>query len=131
MRAKFGTPLAAIGLAIWLLREILEMCKDIKEFNELFPGAVNWLGAPWFGPVVFIIGVCLYLWAHHDWKKGRNFFDSLYADYGVRYPKMSLVVVCLIGALVGAVASGKAWTYLAKRQEIQTASNNDRQQQDA
>ena len=44
---------------------------------------------------------------------------------------MSLILVCLVGALVGAVVSGKAWAHLAKRHEIQTTSNNSSQQQDA
>src|SRR6202521_3999455 len=120
VRARLGTPLAVLGLAFGLLREILGMFTDAKEFGELFPHALSCISAPWFGPLVFAVGIVLYLWAHHDWTHGKNFFDSLYADYGVKRPMTSLIIICLIGALVGAIAFGKTWKYIASRHTTTT-----------
>jgi len=99
------------------------MFSDAKEFGDLFSDALSWIAAPWFGPIVFAVGVILFLWAHYDWKRGSNFFDSLYADYGMSHPMISLVVICLIGALIGATVFGKTWKYIAKRHSSETASN--------
>jgi hypothetical protein len=115
VRARIGTPVAALGFLIFLLREFLGMFTDAKEFHELFPGAPGWIGRPWFGPVVFVVGIALYLWAHHDWHKGRSIFDTLYLEYGAKHPKMTLIIICVIGALMGATVFGKSWQYIQKR----------------
>jgi hypothetical protein len=105
------------------------MFSDAKEFHELFPAAISWIASPWFGPIVFAVGIGLYLWAHHDWHKGQNIFDALYTQYGAKHPRMALTIVCLLGALIGATAFGKGWQYIAKRNVTsQQGSGNSSQE---
>jgi hypothetical protein len=49
----------------------------------------------------------------------------------VRHPMTSLIFVCLIGALIGATVTGRAWAYLGKRHQSATAQGTEKKDKES
>jgi hypothetical protein len=122
-RAKFGAPLAAIGLLYWVWIQWEAAVKGLDKIRQTAPVLFAWLLNPGIAVLIFVLGLALILWAYYDLKLGDSLVDKA-RDFSRRHKVITVLVFVGVFAALG-LGAGLLWVTRQPRPKIEAKADKE------